>query len=88
MELWKKWKTRFFEYLGQHQEWKAIKEKRPLQYMPYMEEHFKILSGIKLEGLGEYKGWIKPGSYYHRVIAKKGQLNTCTWQELICLRGH
>ena len=56
-----------FESLGQHQEWKAIKEKRPLQYMPYVEEHFKILSGIKLEVLGEKRG----------AVAKKGQLNKC-----------
>ena len=47
LEKWKKWKTRFFKYLGQHQEeWRAIKEKRPLLY-------------------------------YHRVTAKKGQLNKC-----------
>ena len=34
-EDWWRLKTRFFEFLGQHQEeWRAIKENKPLQYMP------------------------------------------------------
>ena len=74
---WKKLKTRFSEYLGQHQEWKAIKEEKPLQYMPYMESCFKTLTGIKLEGLSQFTGWIKPDNYYHGVVAKKGQLHMC-----------
>ena len=65
------------EYLGQHQEeWRAIKEK-PLQYMPYMESHFQALTGIRLKGLSQFTGWIKPGSYYHGVVARKGQLHMC-----------
>ena len=72
-EEWNKLKTRFFDYLGQHQEeWKTIKEEMPLQYMPYMERHFQALTGIKLEGLSQFTGWIKPGSYYHGVVARKG----------------
>ena len=48
---WKKLKTKFFEYLGQHQEeWRTIKEEKPLQYMPYMESHFQALTGIRLSG--------------------------------------
>ena len=75
---WKKLKTKFFEYLGQHQEeWRAIKEEKPLQYMPYMESHFQALTGIRLEGLSQFTGWIKPGSYYHVVVARKGQLHMC-----------
>ena len=75
---WKKLKTKFFEYLGQHQEeWRAIKEEKPLQYMPYMESHFQALTGIRLKGLSKFTGWIKPGSYYHGVLARKGQLHMC-----------
>ena len=71
-------KTKFFEYLGQHQEeWRAIKEEKPLQYMPYMESHFQALTGIRLEGLSQFTGWINPSSYYHGVIARKGQLHMC-----------
>ena len=74
-EEWKKLKTRFFEYLGQHQEERrTIKEEKPLQYMPYMESHFHTLTG---KGLSQFIGWIKPGSYYHGVVARKGQLHMC-----------
>ena len=73
---WKKLKAKFFEYLGQHQEeWRAIKEEKPLQYMPYMESHFQALTSIRLKGLSQFTGWIKPGSYYHGVVARKGQLH-------------
>ena len=49
----------------------------PLQYMPYMEHHFQALTGIRLEGLSQFTGWIKSGSYYHGVVARKGQLHLC-----------
>ena len=77
-EEWNKLKTKFFDYLGQCQEeWKTIKEEKPLQYMPYMEHQFQALTGIKLKGLSQFTGWIKPGSYYHGVVARKGQLHLC-----------
>ena len=75
---WKKLKTKFFEYLGQHQEeWRAIKEEKSLQYMPYMESHFQALTSVRLKGLSQFTGWIKPGSYYQGVVARKGQLHMC-----------
>ena len=75
---WKKLKTKFFKYLGQHQEeWRAIKEEKPLQYMLYMESCFQALTAIRLKGLSQFTGWIKPGSYYHGVVARKGQLYMC-----------
>ena len=77
-EEWKKLRTKFFEYLGQCQEeWRTIKEDKPLQYMPYMEHHFQALTGIRLKGLSQFTGWIKPGSYYHGAVARKGQLHLC-----------
>ena len=77
-EEWNKLKTKFFDYLGQHQEeWKIIKEEEPLQYMPYMEHQFQALTSIRLKGLSQFTGWIKPGSYYHGVVARKGQLHLC-----------
>ena len=45
--------------------------------MPYMESHFHTLTGVRLHGLSQFMGWIKPGSYYHGVVAKKGQLHRC-----------
>ena len=77
-EEWNKLKTKFFDYLEQHQEeWKTIKEEKPLQYMPYMEHQFQALTSVKLKGLSQFTGWIKPGSHYHGVVARKGQLHLC-----------
>ena len=75
---WAKLKDKFFEHLIQHQdEWRSIKENHPLQYMPYMEKHFHAATGIKLKGLSDFMGWIKHGSYYHALVARKGQLHKC-----------
>ena len=59
------------------EEWRGIKENDPLQYMPYMEEQIFAATGIRLKGLAECTMWIKWGSYYHSVVARKGQLNKC-----------
>ena len=45
--------------------------------MPYMECQFQALTGIRLKGLSQFTGWIKPGSYYHGVVARKSQLHLC-----------
>ena len=51
--------------------------KPPLQYMPYMEEHFYAATGLRLNGLSNFTGWIKWGSYYHGLVARQGQLHKC-----------
>ena len=62
---WEKLRTKFLNHLGQCQEkWKTIKEEVPLEYMPYMERQFLSLTGVRLKGLSQSTGWIKPGSYY------------------------
>ena len=42
-----------------------------------MEEQFYAATGIRLEGLVECTAWIKCGSYYHSVVAQRGQLDRC-----------
>ena len=75
---WEKLRVKFLNHLGHHQDkWKTIKEEVPLEYMPYMEHQFLSLTDIRLQGLSQFTGWIKPGSYYHGVVAKKGQLSKC-----------
>ena len=75
---WEKLRIKFLNHLGQHQdEWKTIKEETPLKYMPYMEHQFLALTGARLKGLSQFTGWIKLGSYYHGVVARKGQVNMC-----------
>ena len=42
-----------------------------------MECQFQALTFVRLDGLSQFTGWIKPGSYYHGVVARKGQLHLC-----------
>ena len=42
-----------------------------------MEEQFYAATGIRLEGLAGCTAWIKCGSYYHSVVAQRGQLDKC-----------
>ena len=42
-----------------------------------MEEQFFAATRIWLKGLAECTTWIKRGSYYHSVVARKGQLDQC-----------
>ena len=75
---WEKLRTKFLNHLGQRQdEWKTIKEETPLEYMPYMEHQFLVLTGVRLKGLSQFTRWIKVWSCYNGVLAKKGQLNMC-----------
>ena len=75
---WNKARDQFFEHLLRCQdEWRSIKENDPLQYMPYMEKHFHATTGLQLKGLRDCTEWIKHGSYYHAVVARKGQLHKC-----------
>ena len=45
--------------------------------MPYMEEQFYAATGRRLEGLAGCTAWIKCSSYYHSMVAQRGQLNKC-----------
>ena len=75
---WSKIKGKFFTHLIQHQEeWRDIKENHPMRYMPYMEDHFYAATGLRLNGLRDFTGWIKRGSYYHGLVARQGHLHLC-----------
>ena len=78
---WSKLRDKVLDHLLPCQEeWRSIKENDPLQYMPYMEEQFYAATGIRLKGLAECTIWIKRGSYYHSVVARKGSYtNVLTW---------
>ena len=75
---WNKLRDKVLAHLLQClDKWRSIKENDPLQYMPYMERQFHATTGIQLKGLGDFTGWIKWGSYYHGLVARKGQLHKC-----------
>ena len=64
-------------------EWTDIKELSPLQFMPYMAELFKNVTGKDLKGLSKFTGWIGLRGYYHWKLTQLGQLQACP-----CLQGH
>ena len=75
---WVRLRDKVVSHLLPHQvEWRGIKENDPLRYMPYMEELFFTATGVRLTGLANCTIWIKRGSYYHGLVAQKGQLNRC-----------
>ena len=75
---WAKMKEKFFTHLLQHkEEWRDIKENCPIQYMPYIEDHFYVATGLRLNGLRDFTRWIKQGSYCHGLVARQGHLHKC-----------
>ena len=58
-------------------EWMDIKELSPLQFMPYVAELFKNVTGKDLQGLSEFTGWIGLRGYYHWKVAQLGLLQAC-----------
>ena len=76
---WSKMRGKFFTHLLQYkEEWRDIKENCPIQYMPYMEDHFYEATGLRLNGLRDFTRWIKQGSYYHGLVARQGRLHKCS----------
>ena len=75
---WPTLKAKFFNFLiDHHSEWKSIRNNDPLGYLPYMEAQFERVTGYKLVGLGACMEWIRAGTYYHWVIAQRGELGRC-----------
>ena len=75
---WPELKAKFFNFLiDHHSEWKSIRNNDPLRYLQYMEVQFERVTGYKLVGLGACTEWIRAGTYYHWVIAQRGQLGRC-----------
>ena len=75
---WPALKAKFFDFLiDHHSEWKSIRNNDPLGYLQYMEAQFEWVTGYKLVGLGACTEWIRAGTYYHWVIAQRGQLGRC-----------
>ena len=71
-------------YMSDHRvEWLLDREKNPLKYMRYVSELFLKFSGVRLRGLDTYVKWIKPGTFIHGTILKRGELSKCPH-----LKGH
>ena len=71
-------RDKFFSHFLLHKEEAlGIKERCPMDYMPYIEEHFWRAMGLCLNGLRDFMAWIKQGSYYHGLVAQQGHLHKC-----------
>ena len=75
---WVQLRDTFFPYFLQYKEEALdIKEKNPIDFMLYIEDHFWRATGLHLDGLRDFTAWIKQGSYYHGVVAQQGHLDKC-----------
>ena len=75
---WARVKERFFDHFLQHKvEALALKEARPMDFMAYIQDLFYQATGLLLDGLASFTGWIKKGSYYHGIVAQQGRLHEC-----------
>ena len=55
----------------------ALKEARLMDFMAYIQDLFYQATGLHLDGLRSFTGWIKKGSYYHGIVARQGRLHEC-----------
>ena len=75
---WARVKERFFDHFLQYKEEAlALKEACLMDFMAYIQDHFHQATGLHLDGLGSFTGWIKWGSYYHGLVAQQGCLHEC-----------
>ena len=75
---WVRVKERFFDHFVQHKaEALALKEAHPMNFMAYIQDLFYQATGLHLDGLASFTGWIKRGSYYHGLVAQQGCLHEC-----------
>ena len=48
-----------------------------MDFMAYIQDLFYQATGLHLDGLASFTGWIKKGSYYHGILAQQGRLHEC-----------
>ena len=83
----KEWQVAICKFLAvmvkrKASEWTDIKELTPLQFMPYVANLFREVTGKDLQGLSQFTGWIGLGGYYHWRVAQQGLLHA-----IPCLQG-
>ena len=75
---WARAKEQFFDHFLQHKEEAlALKQACPMDFMAYIQDLFYQATGLHLDGLRSFTGWIKKGSYYHGIVAQQGCLHEC-----------
>ena len=75
---WARVKEQFFDHFLQHKKKAlALKEARSMDFMAYVQDLFYQATGLHLDGLASFTGWIKQGSYYHGLVAWQGCPHEC-----------
>ena len=75
---WARVRELFFDcFIPKKAEVLVIKEESPLDYMPFIAEEFQRATGLHLNDLPEFTLWIKRGSYFHRLLVERGQVQEC-----------
>ena len=67
---WTRVKEQFFDHFLQYKEEAlALKEAHLMDFMAYIQDHFHQVTGLHLDGLGNFTSRIKCRSYYHGLVA-------------------
>ena len=77
-EEWSRVRDLFFSHFLQYKEEAlALKEVHLMDFMAYIQNLFYQATGLHLDGLRSFTGWIKRGSYYHGLVARQGCIHEC-----------
>ena len=55
--------------------WYWLKEDNPVEFSRLLNDLFQEVHNRRIPGLDTYVRWIKPGSWYHRSVLKREELN-------------
>ena len=70
---WIRVRELFFDrFVAKKAEALSIKEESLLDYMPFIAAEFYVATGLRLHELQDFTRWIKKGSYYHGLLANRG----------------
>ena len=57
--------------------WYWLKEDNPVEFSRLLNDLFQEIHNRRIPGMDSYVKWIKPGSWYHRSVLKREELNRC-----------
>ena len=59
--------------------WYWLKEDNPVEFSRLLNDLFQEVHNRCIPGLDTYVRWIKPGSWYHRSVLEREELNRCPY---------
>ena len=57
--------------------WYWLKEDNPVEFSRLLNDLFQEIHNRRIPGMDSYVRWIKPGSWYHRSVLEREELNRC-----------